>query len=180
MCVIKSSSSARTGVTAIELVVVTLVIAALATIAIPRLSAVREQAGVATARSDLRNLASLQELYFSSNITFSSDTLAIDFSASEDVSLTITEADQNSWAGTALHAAAPTITCQIAVNSAEESEFGDNQVVCAETTSSNNGNGNNGNGNGNGNNGNGNGNGNGNNGNGNGNGNNGNGNGNGG
>ena len=137
------------GVTAIELVVVVMVVAILALIALPRMSAARARAFVATARADLRNLASFQEIYFSSHGTFSTDTAALRFQGSEGVSVTISDANNDSWSGTATHAAVPETTCEIDVNSIGESEESDNQVICYDTSGT--GNSNNGQGNGQGN-----------------------------
>jgi prepilin-type N-terminal cleavage/methylation domain-containing protein len=57
---------ARQGFTLVELVIVVVVIGILATIAIPKFSSTREKSFVAAVRSDLRNLASQQEIYFPS------------------------------------------------------------------------------------------------------------------
>ena len=51
------------GFTLIELLIVTVIIGILAAIAIPKFSAVREKAFVAAMKSDLKNLATQQEIY---------------------------------------------------------------------------------------------------------------------
>lgn len=130
----------KRGVTAIELVVVVMVIAILVTIAIPRMSAARDRAFVATARADLRNLANLQEIYFSSYNTFTTDTTALGFTASEEVTVTVSDADGDSWTAAAVHSAVPNTTCEIDVNPVDETEDPDNQVVCAESSGSSNSN----------------------------------------
>ncbi|MCH1571391.1 MAG: prepilin-type N-terminal cleavage/methylation domain-containing protein, partial [Longimicrobiales bacterium] len=61
------------GFTLIELLIVVVIIGILAAIAIPKFSATRERAFVASMKSDLRNLASLQELYYDQSFSFGSD-----------------------------------------------------------------------------------------------------------
>ena len=60
----------RRGFTLIELLIVVVIIGILASIAIPKFSATREKAFVSTLKSDLKNLASQQEIYH--NTAFSS------------------------------------------------------------------------------------------------------------
>ena len=60
------------GFTLIELLIVVVIIGILAAIAIPKFSATREKAYFAAMKSDLKNLASQQEIYYSSNYAYSS------------------------------------------------------------------------------------------------------------
>ncbi len=94
------------GFTLIEILIVTVVLGLLASIAIPKFSSARENAFVATVVSDLRNLSSQMELYQASNLVYPDDVaLLTEFTASEDVTVTITETILGSgWAATASHA----------------------------------------------------------------------------
>ena len=67
-------SSRDGGFTLIELLIVVVIIGILAAIAIPKFSAVRERAYVAALKADLRNLASLQEVYYNGTFSFSTRT----------------------------------------------------------------------------------------------------------
>jgi type IV pilus assembly protein PilA len=57
----------RKGFTLIELLIVVVIIGILAAIAIPKFSKTKERAYVASMKSDLRNLATNEETYASSN-----------------------------------------------------------------------------------------------------------------
>ena len=59
------------GFTLIELLIVVVIIGILAAIAIPKFSATREKAYFAAMKSDLKNLASQQEIYYSDWYTYS-------------------------------------------------------------------------------------------------------------
>jgi prepilin-type N-terminal cleavage/methylation domain-containing protein len=101
----------RAGFTLIELLIVVVIIGILAAIAIPKFSVTREKAFMAAAKADLRNLASLQEVYYNNNYTFSSNMAAVGFVASEGVTLTMVAATNLGWSGTTAHAGLPGETC---------------------------------------------------------------------
>lgn len=58
-------SGNRKGFTLIELLIVVVIIGILAAVAIPKFSSTKEKAYIANMKSDLKNLASVQESYFS-------------------------------------------------------------------------------------------------------------------
>ena len=93
------------GFSLIELLLVTLIIGVLATIAIPRLTSARDRAFVATMQSDLRNLATQQEIYYADNLAYSDSAAAMGFASSDRVTVTIVEASATGWSATAAHAA---------------------------------------------------------------------------
>lgn len=98
----------RKGFTLIELLIVVVIIGILAAIAIPKFSATREKAYFSAMKSDLKNLQSQQEIYYSSvdaNYTYASTLADLEFSASSGVSVTISNADQTGWQARATHAA---------------------------------------------------------------------------
>jgi type IV pilus assembly protein PilA len=99
----------RKGFTLIELLIVIVIIGILAAIAIPKFSKTREKAYFKAMMSDLRNLQSQQELYYSNpanNYQYSSATGSLpDFAASQGVTIAITTSGNTGWGATAVHAA---------------------------------------------------------------------------
>ena len=92
------------GFTLIELLIVVVIIGILAAIAIPKFSATREKAYFAAMKSDLKNLASQQEIYYSDFYTYSAVTTDIAFTNSEGVNVAIS-ASSSGWAASATHSA---------------------------------------------------------------------------
>src|SRR4051812_677251 len=62
--------SNRKGFTLIELLIVVVIIGILAAIAIPKFANTKEKATLAGMKSDLRNLVTAEEAYFSDNNTY--------------------------------------------------------------------------------------------------------------
>ncbi len=62
----------RKGFTLIELLIVVVIIGILAAIALPKFAATKDKAKLASIKSDLRNLMTAQEAYFSDNATYGS------------------------------------------------------------------------------------------------------------
>ena len=60
----------RKGFTLIELLIVVVIIGILAAIAIPKFAATKDKAKLASVKSDLRNLETAEEAYFSDNNTY--------------------------------------------------------------------------------------------------------------
>ena len=92
------------GFTLIELMIVVAIIGILAAIAIPKFSATREKAYFAAMKSDVKNLASQQEIYYADNYTYTTSTTALAFTNSEGVTVTIA-ASSSGWAASATHSA---------------------------------------------------------------------------
>jgi len=103
----------RQGFSLVELLIVVLVIGLLATIAIPRFSSTREKAFVASVRSDVRNLASQQEIYFSQNMEYAATTTQLGLVVSEGTVITINESSSLGWAATGFHTALAGESCGI-------------------------------------------------------------------
>ena len=91
------------GFTLIELLIVVVIIGILAAIAIPKFSATREKAYVSTMKSDLKNLASQQEIYYSDNYTYTTDATALGFAQSQGVTVSIGAADGTGWSASSTH-----------------------------------------------------------------------------
>src|SRR5688572_7766679 len=73
------------GFTLIELLIVVVIIGILAAIAIPKFSATREKAYFAAMKSDLKNLASQQEIYYADHYTYTTSATNLGFVSSEGV-----------------------------------------------------------------------------------------------
>jgi type IV pilus assembly protein PilA len=91
------------GFTLIELLIVVVIIGILAAIAIPKFSATREKAYFAAMKSDLKNLASQQEIYYSDNYTYHSSTTTLGMVPSSGVTVAISSVSSSAWAATAVH-----------------------------------------------------------------------------
>ena len=76
----------------------------LAAIAIPRFASTREQAYAAALRSDLRNLATQEEIFYSDMLRYTADLNSLAYIASAGVTIRV-EAGEQAWAAVASHAA---------------------------------------------------------------------------
>lgn len=92
------------GFTLIELLIVVVIIGILAAIAIPKFSATREKAYFAAMKSDVKNLASQQEIYYSDFYSYTNSTVALTFTNSEGVNMLIA-ASTSGWSASATHSA---------------------------------------------------------------------------
>ena len=101
----------RRGFTLIELLVVVVVLGILAAIAIPKYSTTKEKGFVSTLKADLRNLASLQELYHNDHYTYSTNMTALEFVLSDGVTVNFSEATGTGWSASAVHAGLPNESC---------------------------------------------------------------------
>jgi prepilin-type N-terminal cleavage/methylation domain-containing protein len=108
----------RKGFTLIELLIVVVIIGILAAIAIPKFSATREKAYFAAMKSDLKNLASQQEIYYADNYSYTTSTTDLAFVQSQGVLVAMT-ATTSGWSATAYHTAlGTTLGCAIYYGSA--------------------------------------------------------------
>ena len=109
----------RKGFTLIELLIVVVIIGILAAIAIPKFANTKEKAYVASMKSDLRNLVTAQEAYFSDRTSYTTTTgLADAYKASAGVTVTVSGATGTGWSATSTHQALPaTRSCFIYVGS---------------------------------------------------------------
>ena len=101
------------GFTLIELLIVVVIIGILAAIAIPKFSATREKAYFAAMKSDLKNLASQQEIYYADTYAYTNNLTSLGFVSSEGVNPAIL-GFTDGWSATATHSAlAATEGCAI-------------------------------------------------------------------
>ncbi len=113
----------RKGFTLIELLIVVVIIGILAAIAIPKFASTKEKAYIAAMKADLRNLATVQEGFFSDNMLYTDVTAsnvggapvadaATDFIPSVGVTITATAAGGTGWTASTTHSGT-TATCEI-------------------------------------------------------------------
>lgn len=103
----------RKGFTLIELLIVVVIIGILAAIAIPKFADTKRKAYVTAMKSDLKNMVSSAEAWFSDNNSYAGYTAPV---GSSGVSLTFT-GSATGWSGTATHANAAGATCLIGAGS---------------------------------------------------------------
>jgi prepilin-type N-terminal cleavage/methylation domain-containing protein len=142
--------SNRKGFTLIELLIVVVIIGILAAIAIPKFANTKEKAVVASMKSDLRNLVTAQEAFFSDNQDYAAGTYIGDgtvytqtngtggagtlaFTPSANSTVVLTYVDAAGWSATATNPAVPATsvpnTCGVYVGVAANSP---NAAVKAE------------------------------------------------
>ena len=103
------------GFTLIELLIVVVIIGLLATIALPKFGFTKEKAYVSTLKSDLRNLATAQEAYWSDYSSYYGGAIpssGLLYSPSPTVTITITEATDKGWSAKS-STLNTTVTCAI-------------------------------------------------------------------
>ncbi|HSM04411.1 MAG TPA: prepilin-type N-terminal cleavage/methylation domain-containing protein [Longimicrobiales bacterium] len=91
------------GFTLIELLIVVVIIGILAAIAIPKFSATREKAFVSSMKSDLKNMATQQEIYYADSYTYTTDTALLEFSPSDGVNAPTMAASTTGWSAVITH-----------------------------------------------------------------------------
>jgi type IV pilus assembly protein PilA len=116
----------RKGFTLIELLIVVVIIGILAAIAIPKFANTKQKAIVASMKSDLRNLVTAQEAFFSDNNDYAGSTAAVQangvggngkvaFVPSTGNALTLTWVSASGWKATMINPAVTGVpaTCGI-------------------------------------------------------------------
>ena len=113
----------RKGFTLIELLIVVVIIGILAAIAIPKFANTKQKAYITAMKSDLRNLVTAEEAFFSDSSHYTNliDTTHLKFQPSTGVVLLPAQitAGPGYWSATATHSQIPgTFSCAIAMNTA--------------------------------------------------------------
>jgi type IV pilus assembly protein PilA len=101
--------SQKKGFTLIELLIVVVIIGILAAIAIPKFASTKQKAYTASMKTDLRNLVTAEEAYFSDNTTYAATTalVATSFHASAGNAVTFVGASATGWSATATNTFVP-------------------------------------------------------------------------
>jgi prepilin-type N-terminal cleavage/methylation domain-containing protein len=123
----------RKGFTLIELLIVVVIIGILAAIAIPKFANTKTKAYTAAMKSDLRNLVTAEEAYFSDSGKYSTyDTAKVKFKPSTGVSTPIIVPGAGYWSATVTHSQIPNFTCGIGVNTTNTivTTAGDGEPAC--------------------------------------------------
>ncbi len=102
----------RRGFTLIELLIVVVIIGILASIAVSSFRTVKQKSYVSVLKSDLRNLAVAQEMYFEANRSYSQNLADIRFNPTRGVNLTLT-ATPTGWEAIATHNGADPRVCSM-------------------------------------------------------------------
>ena len=116
--------SNKKGFTLIELLIVVVIIGILAAIAIPKFANTKEKAYIASMKSDLRNLITAQEAYFSdnsSNYASSTTALGTTYKSSSGVTVTMGTVTNTGWSATSSHNSTSK-TCKISVGGTATNE----------------------------------------------------------
>jgi type IV pilus assembly protein PilA len=106
----------RQGFTLIELLIVVVIIGILAVIAIPKFTNTKEKAVIAAMRSDLRNVASVQEAHWNQNQTYYAGVIpnaAFAFIPTAGVTVTIINSSAAGWSAKATALPLTTTQCFI-------------------------------------------------------------------
>jgi prepilin-type N-terminal cleavage/methylation domain-containing protein len=130
----------RKGFTLIELLIVVVIIGILAAIAIPKFANTKNKAYTAAMKSDLRNLVTAEEAFFSDSgrykqyvevSTLLGDTV-LKFRPSTGVSTPSIQPGQGYWSATVTHSQIQNFSCGIGVNTTNTvvSTAGDGEPAC--------------------------------------------------
>jgi prepilin-type N-terminal cleavage/methylation domain-containing protein len=105
--------SRRAGFTLIELMVVVVILAILATMAIPRFKNTKGKGHSAALRTDLRNFATAEESCFFSNGHYSTALDSLNWVGSPGVIITVPEASSQGWSASVTHPESYPLRCSM-------------------------------------------------------------------
>jgi type IV pilus assembly protein PilA len=123
----------RKGFTLIELLIVVVIIGILAAIAIPKFANTKGKAYVTAMKSDLRNLVSAQESFFSDSSRYTSNLTSLGFKNSTGTTPPNITTGGGYWYATNSHTQLANTSCGIAVNTANNvvTKAGEGEPACA-------------------------------------------------
>ena len=106
----------RKGFTLIELLIVVVIIGILAAIAIPKFANTKSKAYVTAMKSDLRNLVTAEEAFFSDSSKYTATLAELKFQSSTGVTAPAITTGAGYWTATVSHTQIPTQSCGIGIN----------------------------------------------------------------
>ena len=106
----------RKGFTLIELLIVIVIIGILAAIAIPKFANTKSKAYITAMKSDLRNLVSSQESFFSDSSRYTTNLTSLGFKQSTGVAAPASVTYPGAWVATNTHSQLIGKTCGIGIN----------------------------------------------------------------
>ena len=122
----------RKGFTLIELLIVVVIIGILAAIAIPKFANTKSKAYITAMKSDLRNMVTAEEAFFSDSSKYSTSLTAINFKQSTGVNTPTVAIGAGYWSATVTHSQLAGHTCGIGVNTTNPivSTAGEGEPAC--------------------------------------------------
>jgi type IV pilus assembly protein PilA len=106
----------RKGFTLIELLIVVVIIGILAAIAIPKFANTKSKAYITALKSDLRNLVTAEEAFFSDSSKYTSTLSLLKFQNSTGTNAPTIAVGAGYWTATNDHTQLPGQTCGIGIN----------------------------------------------------------------
>ena len=130
-----NSFKARKGFTLIELLIVVVIIGILAAIAIPKFANTKSKAYVTAMKSDLRNLVTAEEAFFSDSTYYTTATNLTTrktWKSTTGVGMPAVTSGAGYWSATVTHSQLAGATCGIGVNTSNPtvSSAGDGEPSC--------------------------------------------------
>jgi prepilin-type N-terminal cleavage/methylation domain-containing protein len=122
----------RKGFTLIELLIVVVIIGILAAIAIPKFANTKSKAYVTAMKSDLRNLVTAEEAFFSDSSRYTATLTQLQYKNSTGVMTPSLVTGPGYWSATVTHSQLASSTCGIGVNTTnpQVSTAGDGEPAC--------------------------------------------------
>jgi len=108
--------SNRKGFTLIELLIVVVIIGILAAIAIPKFANTKSKAYITAMKSDLRNLVTAEEAFFSDSSKYTATLAQLKYQNSTGTVAPTVTVGAGLWSATNAHTQLAGMTCGIAIN----------------------------------------------------------------
>jgi len=106
----------RKGFTLIELLIVVVIIGILAAIAIPKFANTKSKAYITAMKSDLRNLVTAEEAFFSDSSKYTATITDLKYQSSTGVNSPTITTGAGYWSATTSHTQLAGTTCGIGIN----------------------------------------------------------------